>query len=907
MWCCKDCGAPQSSRYKLLQHCKLCHGHYGRNPRYLCTYASCPCSFRTWNSLKNHVYRAHSLPSQTATKLVTYSCQLCDFAELSSEKDYFIHIGGHLKNGQTCRCVFVGCTFETNIYSTFYSHKHRKHSPHCLKDFKPGVVTVHKGSEASEESVESDSADVLETPYAHADEDAPSDNEYNIVSVESLSAIIKKKLGCLLLKLEVLLHVPALAVDELVEALHFLLTFATVPLAQATISDVLKKHNQSVNDTVIKALAVAVCESNPVGQCFGKDGLLATAFRRRKFYKETFAVVEPVEYILDARGRRTFQYIPVLQSLQQILSKEHIFDQVVDNKVDQEISVTSCRSYGHHFKSFKDGLFYTQDGFWSQEELRISLTLYIDDFEVCNPLGTSRKKHKLCGVYWILSNLPPGSNSALSSIYLAILCKSDDIKKFGFEKVLEPLLHDLRVLEEQGVFVSVVGEFVKGAVQCVVADNLAAHGLGGFVESFSGDFICRFCTAKRTEIQTFSVSSGAFRLRTEELHAEHVRTARETSTHCFGVKRACLLTEHLSHFHVAKGYPPDIVHDVFEGVVPTELACCLSVLISKKYFSLDFLNQLILNFPYKWSDKTNKPHVVPRTVLTKKTIGGNAHENWNFLRLLPCIIGALVPEDEPAWSIILNLKDIVELVVAPVHSDESIAFLEFKICEHRDRYQELFPSTHLLPKHHFLEHYPYLIQCFGPLVCMWTMRFEAKHSFFKQLARHTNCFKNIALTLATKHQLMIAFHLHSSSLKRTSFEVKNVSLLPVEVLNKEIAHSIIQRYPNVSEVSLAKSVTVNGISYKKGMILAHGSLAGLPEFVEILQMCIFHNKLSFICKKLCCWYREHFGAYEVNASHVSELVFIEHGELLDDYPLVCYLVGAVKMLTLKRYINIDHN
>lgn len=88
------------------------------------------------------------------------------------------------------------------------------------------------------------------------------------------------------------------------------------------------------------------------------------------------------------------------------------------------------------------------------------------------------------------------------------------------------------------------------------------------------------------------------------------------------------------------------------------------------------------------------------------------------------------------------------------------------------------------------------------------------------------------------------------------------------------------------------------------MILARGSLAGLPKFVEIIQICIFQDKLSFICKKLCCWYREHFRAFEVNGSHMRELVFVEYGELLDDYPLVCYLVGAVQMLTLKRYIHV---
>lgn len=37
---------------------------------------------------------------------------------------------------------------------------------------------------------------------------------------------------------------------------------------------------------------------------------------------------------------------------------------------------------------------------------RLSLILYIDDFEVCNPLGTSRKIHKVTAVYWVLENFP---------------------------------------------------------------------------------------------------------------------------------------------------------------------------------------------------------------------------------------------------------------------------------------------------------------------------------------------------------------------------------------------------------------------------------------------------------------------------------------------------------------------
>lgn len=129
---------------------------------------------------------------------------------------------------------------------------------------------------------------------------------------------------------------------------------------------------------------------------------------------------------------------------------------------------------------------------------------------------------------------------------------------------------------------SQIGQFVKGTVQCLIADNLGAHAMGGFVESFSGGSICRFCTGERSEFQIKDVSSGAFLLRTRDIHANHALSAQESETICCGVKKQCVLTEHLSHFHVNTGYPPDILHDLFEGVVPVELARCISLLISKK-------------------------------------------------------------------------------------------------------------------------------------------------------------------------------------------------------------------------------------------------------------------------------------------------------------------------------------
>ncbi|KAJ7998433.1 hypothetical protein DPEC_G00204880 [Dallia pectoralis] len=190
----------------------------------------------------------------------------------------------------------------------------------------------------------------------------------------------------------------------------------------------------------------------------------------------------------------------------------------------------------------------------------------------------------------------------------------------------------------------------------------------------------------------------------------------------------------------------------------------------------------------------------------------------------------------------MDLKDITELVVAPVHSDDSLAFLEGKIIEHRQRYVELFPDTRLRPKHHYLEHYPQMIRLFGPVVSQWTMRFEAKHRFFKQVIRHTSCFKNVPLSLASKHQMMIAYHLSSPFLSKPDLEVSAVSTLPVDLLKKEIAQAIRHKFPDTNESKTAvkmgtpvilKIHLTDGTSQR--LTLPHGLPASVDELMENVE------------------------------------------------------------------------
>lgn len=260
-------------------------------------------------------------------------------------------------------------------------------------------------------------------------------------------------------------------------------------------------------------------------------------------------------------------------------------------------------------------------------------------------LGTSRKKHKVTGVYWVLADIPSTSRSTLSSIYLAVLCKADDVKKFWYPRILEPLLSDLKSFEEDGLFVPCLGKIVKGTVFSVIADNLGAHSVGGFVESFSGSYVCRLCVGERSQFQELEVRTGAFPGRTKQQHQSDIEAALASGTHSHGVKRQCAITERLNHFHVTTGYPPDLLHELLEGIVPQELALCFEIFLKKIYFTFVELNRIIKEFPYKWKDRTNCPQCIPLTFASRTTIGGNAHENGCLLRLLPLLVGIFGPLD----------------------------------------------------------------------------------------------------------------------------------------------------------------------------------------------------------------------------------------------------------------------
>lgn len=889
MWKCKLCAFSSAIKVHLLRHYRLQHGQYSKVSPLPCLYNNCLCTFSSFNSLKIHMSRVHRPTEKRVAgsgrhgvvNSLAFHCPLCDFKQPFVERDMFLHLRGHLKLKQTVPCPFRDCTFKTNVYSTYNSHKCREHQN--ASDYDVSVVVQNESNDSQDSDIEQNPTDLSDendsTSVAHS-------------STDGLAEQLQYNLAAFFLKMQTILHVSERATQEIIEHVDQLFSLSE-PLVKEAVTKILQKHNCLFTDTVVSDIVQAVSETNILHKSITCEAPLSTAKRRKSYYEDKFPLVKPVEYLIES-SQHTCMYVPILSSLQVLLKKADVFEKVQETTTQQP----------GQYSSYRDGSYCQENPLLSDEGLKLSLILYIDDFEIANPLGTSRKIHKTCAVYWILANLPIKYRSALHCTQLALLCNSNDVRNLGYAKVLAPLLNDLKTLEEGGVYIETFGDCLKGTVYSVVADNLAAHGLAGFKESFRGLYCCRYCLASKTDMQISDATTGSSEMRTKDQHDRLVQEIQNNgSENDYGVKNSCVLSDHLSYFHPITGFPPDILHDLLEGVVPVELALCLKGMMTKKYFSLEDLNRAIMSFPYQHSDKVDRPHPVPQTFATRGTIGGNGHENHALLRLLPVLIGSRVPEGDRFWDILMELKDVVELAMSHTFTDDTIQYMACKIVDHRQLLQEVFPNLQLRPKHHFIEHYPQLIKCFGPLVHLWTMRFEGKHKVFKKIVHDTHNFKNVLKTMAERHQKMMAFYLSSPRFFKPPVQTSKVESIFVESLPTD-THALILSITDSRSVYATKQATIDGTLFVIGMFVCTGVHAALPEFKEIKNILLIGSDIFFVLKDFETWYVEHLRSYELTVNerkgHTVKPVY----QLTDKMPLLAYKVSSKLILTAKHFIPI---
>lgn len=203
----------------------------------------------------------------------------------------------------------------------------------------------------------------------------------------------------------------------------------------------------------------------------------------------------------------------------------------------------------------------------------------------------------------------------------------------------------------------------------------------------------------------------------------------------------------------------------------------------------------------------------------------------------------------------------------------------------------MFPNVPLRPKHHFFTHYPYLIKKFGPIRHFWTLRFESKHRYFKNILRHSPNFKNILISLSERHQFLQSLH---ATQKRLFADVVIADEATPYVLHEEVD----------KRKFICKKALFRGVTYKSGMYIC----CNRNEYNDYI-LCLIENiiingtydDLYFIGKKVEIYFDKVKGVFDdkqISTPTVSK-IGCQFKDLLNHEPLIVFKSSAKNLFYFK--------
>lgn len=791
---------------------------------------------------------------------MVYRCAHCNavFAK-------FIRYSKHLRQfheytpGFHVICKIDGCMDVFTTVRYFVNHVNKKHKQ-TVAGYHDRVLNAEiTAVECDADASPTDMNESIETVEPAGDD---------IIDRPSLAKIVNNfelQVARCVLKLRERHILPAIVQQDIVDEMQLLVT-QTHDTYRSLFTTFCREQNLNSDSTTSGMSQFLNCDTSVFSNAFTG---IANDYKLNKYISDNFVNIKPTEILFSKRlaGKPVkFSYISIGSVLELMLANDDIRDLI--------LSCNNVVPSSDRLSSFLDGSIYREHSLFSEYPSAIRLHFYLDEFEVCNPLGSKRGKHKVLAVYYFVGNLESKYWSEMKFIHLCILVRYRSLRECDpqYVELLKPLIEELNMLASVGVNVKAYGVTYnfRAGLATISGDNLSAHSLAGFQCHFNSGRICRFCMASYDEIGV-SFREDNYVIRNKEVHAYHLEALRasEANGPVYGVISKCPLLD-LNYFDVSSVFAPDIMHDLLECVIPNVMLKIIQKTVRDKTVTLDMLNTRLRELSRGINDCPNA--FTPRILTSTGSIVGSASQKWQLFLMFPRLIGTYIEKDDASWEVYLILHDVTDYVFAPVINRSSLSYLEGLVIEFLTAYTSVFCLSSLQPKFHYMIHYPRLISMYGPLRHLWCMRFESKHQYFKSVISSLGNYINVTSTMACRHQMRQCWEFTSPDILQCNpLSLAKTRIMPISHLPSDLRSVIATRLrTDIAEnelINTTSKLLKDHVTYSVDscLICSVVEQEEIPVYFQVKQIVLFRDTW-LLCGRLCfCdrFYR-HLHAFSVN-------------------------------------------
>ena len=201
----------------------------------------------------------------------------------------------------------------------------------------------------------------------------------------------------------------------------------------------------------------------------------------------------------------------------------------------------------------------------------------------------------------------------------------------------------------------------------------------------------------------------------------------------YGINRRSVLCA-LCDFPVTQNIIQEPMHCLLEGICGQVIAIFLnSIIFELGLVSLEWVNEKLKIIDYMERDACNKLNEIEKVHITMPNMFVKQKESviLTLTYILPIILGELFCVINRYYHNFLGCMKITIAAFSPYADETTVGELEQLIYSYCTEFYKLYPGMSIKPKMHYMLHLPQQIIKFGPLCHQNTMRFKAKHGWFK--------------------------------------------------------------------------------------------------------------------------------------------------------------------------------